>query len=320
VLGNEDAVTIKDADRDRFGIEPRYQWDDGGISLGIAYIRDKSWDLEINVEDITLNYPDWRTFSPKKAWQLNINPAFVQNWGPFSIHFEGAVAFGKATYRSIDRIANEFVEQDFKINGLGLYLDAAYNYGAGDITLMSWYADGTSYNDLNKDTPTLHSAVSMGNFYPFLVAYNSLALGAGYESNLLTDGYSGISGNDQLIGVRNDGGTDLNFANTNHWAVAIMGNHAFTDDISINYGIGYFRLVSLPPFALAANGDVIHSPNTSKSLGVEIDLGATFQILDNLSFSSKFGYMFNGSAYKVVTWDDVNKVGVVGGKPKDTFA
>jgi len=35
-----------------------------------------------------------------------------------------------------------------------------------------------------------------------------------------------------------------------------------------------------------------------KDLGFEANLGFSFQLLDNLSFVTSFGYMFNGDAYK----------------------
>jgi hypothetical protein len=58
--------------------------------------------------------------------------------------------------------------------------------------------------------------------------------------------------------------------------------------------LGWFRCPAIPR-ALgrrARRG----KPNRSEALGVEIDLGAAFQILDNLSFEAQFGYMFNGGA------------------------
>jgi hypothetical protein len=93
----------------------------------------------------------------------------------------------------------------------------------------------------------------------------------------------------------------------NHWGIGLLGNHAINDDIKLNYGIGYFRLVE-------SWHNNINGFRQSKDLGFEIDLGATFQILDNLSFETQFGYMFNGSAY-----DGWNNNGVWS-NAKDTFA
>jgi hypothetical protein len=313
-------IQRKDADRDRFGIEPRYQWDTGGVSLGVVYVRDKTFDL-MEYDEANNQWDPEDFVSVKDAWEIHINPAFVQSWGPFSIHFEGVVAFGK--YKMQHWFPNPntgiYEESQFKNNGLGLYLDGSYNYGAGDITLMGWYADGTSENDIYDGDgveiirPSYHSAVGMGDFAPFLVAYNKVTLGTGTWSNRLADGFTNTEG--------------LDAGNTNHWGIAILGNHAINDDIKLNYGLGYFRLVSVPSnhrpgryYNAYLNEDVITgTPNRSKSLGFEIDLGATFQILDNLSFETQFGYMFNGNAYRQSRYD-ANDDPVYDPKPKDTFA
>jgi hypothetical protein len=265
-------VQTKDADRDRFGIEPRYQWDTGGISLGLAYIRDK-----LPIEDDPGTPPFIGT---EKANVFLINPAFIQNWGAFSVHFEGAIAFGKWQGREWIFTGWDDLQEE-KIRGLGLYLDFAYNYGAGDITLLSWYTSGNSYK--NADDGKTRDAIDMGDFAPFLVAYNAVTLGASVYSN------------------------DLTLDDAGHWGVGVLGNHSITDDISINYGVGFFRLAGQ------------NYRDQSRNLGWEIDLGASFQILDNLAFQTKFGYMFNGDAYKRDLADDPLNPNIDPGSPKDTF-
>lgn len=93
----------------------------------------------------------------------------------------------------------------------------------------------------------------------------------------------------------------------NHWAIALTGNHAFTDDISMHYGLAYLAL-NKPNYRIAKGASYSNAGTGSwatngystqdKDLGFEIDLGFTFQLLDNLKFTSAFGYMFNGDAYK----------------------
>jgi hypothetical protein len=305
-------IQRKDADRDRFGIEPRYQWDTGGVSLGVVYIRDMTFDQQGALLGPPFNaYQGWAT---KDAYEIMINPSFVQNWGPFAIHFEGIVGFGKYTQRSyLPTCVNNttFCEREYRDNGLGLYLDASYNYGAGDITLMSWFADGSSYDDIYDATGAIrinakhHSSIGMGDFAPFLVAYNNTTLGTGTWTNNVADNFG-----DPL---------NIDAGDTNHWGIAILGNHAINDDIKLNYGLGYFRLVSNPFDSNFLTSGINATPNTSKTLGFEVDLGATFQILDNLSFETQFGYMFNGSAYRA-SWYDAGGVAWYGPKPKDTFA
>jgi hypothetical protein len=94
--------------------------------------------------------------------------------------------------------------------------------------------------------------------------------------------------------------------NTNHWAIALTGNHAFTDDISLHYGLAYLGLVN-SNYSVASSGTyndatgayaITGYQDQDKDLGFEIDLGLSFQLLDNLKLASGFGYMFNGDALK----------------------
>ena len=99
----------------------------------------------------------------------------------------------------------------------------------------------------------------------------------------------------------------------NHWGVTLAGNHAFTDDISMHYAVGYLALNN--PNYRAVNSmtvvgagaasdftDIAVTPvsyiEQDKDLGVELDLGFTFQLLDNLTYTTMFGYMFTGDAFK----------------------
>ncbi len=95
-----------------------------------------------------------------------------------------------------------------------------------------------------------------------------------------------------------------NDTNSNHWAIAFSGNHAFTDDISMHYAVGYLGLTQ-PNYRVVNSatynsvGDVVRTFKTQdKDLGWELDLGFSFQLLDNLKFHTAFGYMFAGDAYK----------------------
>jgi len=91
----------------------------------------------------------------------------------------------------------------------------------------------------------------------------------------------------------------------NHWAINLSGNHAFTDDISMHYALAYMALNN-PNYRVLSGGtvDMVNGVTGSrftdqdKDLGFEVDLGFSFQLLDNLSFVTSFGYMFSGDAYK----------------------
>jgi hypothetical protein len=291
---------FKDNDYDMFGVEGTYEWEGGGVSLGVSYHRDMTHPLV------------------EKQHAFFINPAIYQSWGPFAIHFEAQFGWGKTVYsREFSYYYSTLYEGKYENDniersaGVGFYLDGVYNYGAGDVTLATWYADGTSFSD-KKD----HSLVSLGDFAPFLVAHNSVTLGNGIYSNSFGWWFYDV------FDIRDP---ELNNYSglTNQWGIAILGNHQITPKIKLNYGIGYFRLVEPNArFNLDRLGEEDWLTQ-SKDLGWEIDVGVTFQILDNLSFETQFGYMFNGKAFDAAVFDDAgaDRLHVVGWhKAKDTFA
>jgi hypothetical protein len=276
--GSGDFTTMgrgSDISADRYQLEGTYQWDGGGAALGVWYDRDAVSVVTGNPGDLV------------KAWY--INPAVMQSWGDFSAHFEGM--YGQATI-------NPEVGTSTDAKGWGAYLDADYNYGPGNVTLSGWYVSGagskagpnSDYNGLVD----INDNVGGGNFYPLLVAYNGISSPMGGADRL------GVTGG-SLVGAANEmGGLGTNRGTNNHWAVMVGGKHAFTDDISMQYGLGYLSLVHANyqegQTVTFANGATINDKTQDKELGYEADLGFTFQLLDNLSFSTAAGYLFAGDA------------------------
>jgi hypothetical protein len=277
-------INLKDQDKDIFGIEPRFKWDGGGAALGIEYHRDMT--------------PIYGLPAPEKNYAFFINPAITQAWGPFSVSFEAKLGFGKSTFRPGSGLPDDHL----KAKGLGLFLDATYTYDSGNVSLLSFYVDGNSLDDLNAANPKLNNLVGVGDFYPYLVAFQAGAFGVGYFANAANMGYIGTGVSTAYVppppANRPFPNTGPNSV-TNVWSIGLLGNHRFNSDVRINYGVGFFRLV---------NQTYV---NQSKNLGVEFDVGAVFQILDNLSFESQFGYLVNGAAYKTFVGAD---------KPKGTYS
>jgi hypothetical protein len=316
VPGSPGFLQPKDFDYDVFGVEATYEWETGAFGLGLEYSR--------NMTDPSV----------KQDWAFFINPSFVQSFGPFAIHFEGKYGWGKRTYdrnfvnpADWNLVANSYFghpwDGTIDNKGLGLYLDGVYTYDRGDVTIAGWYVSGTN---LNEDRGELNSLVTLGDFSPFLVAFNGKTLGNGYYSDVMGSGWNkshaSIGGFEHLA--------DFNTGLTNQWGVGIMGNHTIVPDfVRINYGIGYFRLVKpvvvwyqqndgsfLNVPAIPANAGYNNGYRyQSKDIGWEIDLGFTFQIFENVSFETQFGYLFNGDAFD--SWDSQK-----GGwsNAKDTFA
>jgi hypothetical protein len=295
-----------DQDKDRFGIEAKYVWDTGGFTLGVSYTRDLtglSHPLVGNIpggyllmDGFTDAFGPEHPYLPSNNWLIHINPALVQSWGPFSIHFEADFAFGRTTYADACR---SWIDNGLNVGpcipgnkvssvelGLGLYLDANYNYGAGDVTLMAWYIDGTPWD---YDGDVSRHNVTMGDFAPFLVAFNGTWSGNGYYSNTIATDYPW----------------------SGQFGVGLLGKHAINDDISLNWGLGSFWLAKQA------------WPGQSKYLGFELDLGASFKLLENVSFETQFGYMWNGPAFRYTAIR--NDIGNITGytlrpRPEGTFA
>ncbi|MDR2405800.1 MAG: hypothetical protein LBE27_05460 [Deltaproteobacteria bacterium] len=314
----------KDQDYDVFGVEGTYEWDTGGFSLGVEYQRNNT-DPAV-----------------EKDYAMFVNPAFVQSFGPFAIHFEGKIGWGKRTYNrdlvpenvanwiAVDYLGGEPGSWNYGIEnkGLGLYLDGVYTYDQGDLTIAGWYVTGSN---MNEKRGSLNSLVDLGDFAPFLVAFNGQTLGNGQFSDVLGAGWMGGTGNSVFEGWTPDGSVDAigyNVGQKNQWGIGILGNHTIIPDkISMNYGLGYFRLAKpslvwvgddnggyyAAPFV--QSGDPSPFRYQSKDLGWEIDLGFTFFIFENVYLETQIGYMFNGDAFEY--WDDDAKAWK---DPKDTFA
>jgi hypothetical protein len=216
------------------------------------------------------------SFGADNNYAIYINPALVLSWGEigaggkFSIHFEGEAAWGET---EVD---------DFTLDrrGLGVYLDGLYEYAdGGNIALAGFFVDGNSETEV-----TDHTLVSMGDFAPFLVAFNGTTLGNSINSTSI----------------------DLDLPGTGYWGIGILGNHALTPEISLNYGIGYLQIVNTRTADFGDYAGKDRYVAFKKDLGWEIDLGFNFQLLDNLYFQTQFGYMFTGRAFDIDDGRELN--------------
>ena len=249
-----------DNNSDLFITEGAYFWDGGGASLALLYQRDAATNATVQDH-----------FGPGTAWF--INPAVMHSWGDFSFHFEGKAGWGRQKH-SLQNQDTWAWDRTAKNDGLGLYLDFDYNYGPGNVNLAGWWTSGT---DLDDNDPDGNNLVSMGSFYPLLVAYNGDVSGWGRYSQNAVNVANARAGRDDVTGRDNTGAA-------NHWAIDLSGAHAFNDDISLTYALAYLALDNT-------------APGASKSIGTEVDLGLQIQLLDNLMFTTSAGYLFTGKAF-----------------------
>ncbi|MDR2945786.1 MAG: porin [Candidatus Adiutrix sp.] len=346
-----------DQDVDAFLIEPRYEWDGGGTALGLSYQRDAAhFD---GVQDVGTGYDNRAT--ALSLWALN--PAVMHSWGNFSMHLEGLAVWGAQDFDYLDPT---IADDDASASGYAFYLDGDYNYGPGNVTLAGWWSSGSNLDDIDNKGfgsdidqgnfyPLLvafngdasgwgresDNAVSLANdgFENFVAGgfYGETFLNdaAGVRGSISYDSdyneISRVSGNFTnfmdavVVGSRTV--DDLNGGTNNHWAIALTGNHALSDDIALHYGLAYLALNN-PTYSVATAGNVNDLANTmryseqEKDLGVEADLSFSFQLLDNLQYVTSFGYMFNGDAYKSLrgyTIDASDNVEAVWDDPEDSY-
>jgi|GEM_PF-1362224 len=201
---------------------------------------------------------------------------------------------------------------------------------AGNDIVKGGLQDPTRYNGQKN-----RALVDMNdNFYPFVVAYASenrfggrdgrFSAHADRGGNAIWWGNTGIVR--QINGRYED--TALKAHNlphsvqtaahdndkANHWGISLHGNHTFSSEISLSYALGYMGLVN-PNYSVGTyftsggkeylgnagetkDGRWTSHRTQSKDLGWEIDLGLRIKLLDNLTFATTFGYMWNGDAYK----------------------
>jgi hypothetical protein len=257
----------KDADYDRYSVEPYYKWETGGVSLALQYDRNNYSSTAILTDD------------PVKNYSFSLNPAFTQKWVlqeklALALHAEAKYSNGK--YKNPVPVNAESHRQD----GFGAYVDLALEYAKGAATLGGWYFDGNGQRQASAtanpttDGTRRHDLVQPGEgFYPFVVFYlnhtapaRRLATFGGKES-------------------------------PNHWAVALMGNHKITDNITLNYGVADFRR--------SRGVQLVDGSQVSKHLGTEFDLGIVIKFLDNVQFSSKVGVFSSGPYYSQFYNNDV---------------
>lgn len=260
---------LKDADYDRYSIEPFYQWDTGGVSLALQYDRNNfNYSYSNNIAAGSLPDPTVDT-----NYVVTVNPAFYQGWAvggdkKLSVHGEFKYALGKFRRGPIGGVEQREITQD----GFGGYLDLALDYQQGTAALAGWYFrgndQGPGYNRPNDWRD--HSLVDGGEgFYPFFLFYYGNNF---FAANATRD----LEGNQQ----------------PGHWAVALFGNHNINEFVTLNYGIGSFRKTN--DYYLADGS------TASRTLGTEVDVGLTVKVLDNLLWQTKVGVFDTGKYYSDV--------------------
>jgi hypothetical protein len=261
--GVGDLIYGYDDDADTYGIRGDYKWATGSANMAFIYHRFRDHFLNQNAAAIAA------TEAGRDEIDIyHFNPAYMQTFGPFSIHAEFDYMAGVVRYDDANGRTNL---QDKDLIGWGGYVDAFYNYGSGEIGAQFQYLQGA--DDWYDTDDTKEGVLGYGgDHYPWLLAQAIIA------NHDLSDGsVDGIAG----------GGADRNY-----WAFGLQANHNLSEILMLHAAIGYFQLVNVPDNYLTARDEV------DKNLGFEADFGLHWKIMEGLDLSSVAGYFWAGSAFE----------------------
>ncbi|MDR2349683.1 MAG: hypothetical protein LBF41_03505 [Deltaproteobacteria bacterium] len=279
---------IFDSDSEKDAVMYRNDWSNGfGLKAFYAKRAHTAPTAAVPAEDV-----DWDRFSlePYYKWDgggmsvavqydndkranvvsnyiVSVNPAVTHK---FAIGEKATLALNAELKYSAGELQSLPDTDSIDQSGFGVYGDLTLGYGTGSMSLAGWWLGGND-EGATPDTPKKQNLVGSGQaFYPFLI-FNQNLMGASITP---------------LGGVPSD---DYKTDNSNHWGLALLGNHTINKYVTFNYGLGYFGKVA----------DYYLTPDetVSKNLGTEVDLGITAKLMDNITYTTKFGFFFPGDYY-----------------------
>ncbi|MDR1042247.1 MAG: hypothetical protein LBR80_19205 [Deltaproteobacteria bacterium] len=246
---------VRDADYDRFSVEPYWTWDTGGASIALQYDNDKTGRAADGRDSLKF---------------VSVNPAFAQSFdvgeqSKLTFHAEAKFAWGKRSYAPGSAAALD-PRTKSKVTGAGAYMDLNLDYGPGDATLAGWWFNGAnrSEGDLANRIDTKDLVDPGTAFYPFLIFYKA------YGDQ--PAGSMGLEGN----------GTP------GHWALALMGKQRLNDWVSLTYGLGHFRKTG--GYTLANGRSVSKTLGTEVNLGLAVKLLDNLTWSTNAAFFDSGSY------------------------------
>lgn len=222
-----------DADQDfnHYILSAQYMFANGGVNGYLHYFANHAAPGVSN---------NWWTFQP----------AVLLNFGPVGLRGELQWSTGEIKAGGVDTDRE----------GMGIYLDAGYTYGPGQIGAYYFWLQGDDPN-----TTEVEGTVGSGDdFEPLLLVYE---IGLQYAGAVLPD--ADLSGHDA----------------SNHWIFGLYWNHNVTEDLMLNAAFGYIGINEV------ANG-------WDDTYGTEVDFGISYGVMANLTYNATFGYFMPGDYWK----------------------
>jgi len=281
-----------DDDRDDLALVFGYKWGFGAANLTLYYQRNRAGGTEI-----AGTVPAWAGYGMAMTGYDSdiyfIQPAARFFLGPVNINTEVRYMWSNNRYNKYMRGLNlPWITgvDDYTADGWGIYLDAIYDFGPGEVGAMFLWTSPvdvgpsiTGFTGAWGDQRRTGIVATGGDFTPFFVAYSQ-----GTASWLRGQSLSGNV--NPFAGVLNS---------SNHWMIGGWVDYNITDALMIHGSLGYMQLQSVPaPEWQNIGGIMVQRATYSKDYGWEADIALTYDIMEGLRYTTIFGYFFAGDAAK----------------------
>ncbi len=201
------------------------------------------------------------------------DPYFKGTFGPFAI--EAEAQWWTGDWREYDSAAGL---DDVDYDAMRYIVDGAFNFGPGSVGLGYAHADGQDEDDEDWTVPG--DGLGGNDWEPLLILTSA-------------------TGNSGLGGTR--GGITLTNFNSDN-------SNLTTDQLGFDIFYVYGSFVPMEKLTLTAIVGMASAAETpdgyDDEIGTEFDLGAKYQLMDNLNYDVKFGFLSAGDLYKGTSADD----------------
>ena len=241
-----------------------------GLMFGYALDkRDNGFSQEFR--DV-FNIPAGETYQ-RKFWLFD--PYFKGNFGPINVEAE-------AQWYTGDAFDTEGNGTDY--NAWRYILDVSFNFGPGNVGIGYAHADGQDADDEDWTIPG--NGLGGTDWEPLLILTHSSA-------NSGLGGQYTIAGGDYTVGNLNSGSASNAIKAFGYDIVYLYGNYAATETVTLNAILGFaWADETNTPWT-----EALGLTNVDDEYGWEFDIGAKWQVMDNLAYDAKFGYFKAGDLY-----------------------
>jgi hypothetical protein len=260
------------------GFEKVTEMDDGWINTATngadmdvdSYFVDVTYNAEGMEAGIEFAYTNDKSTATQNTQFWTINPYFKGAIGPVNI--EGELGMITGDFIDYDAAGT----QDIDYDAMAYHLSAGMAVGPATLTLGYAHVDGEN----NDATEVQAYGLGGADWEPLLIA----------TSYYIDTGLGGVGNLNSINGgaVSATGGTGT--VDLGYDVIYIAGSYPLTEDITLNAILATADADETETFDTAVEDD----------LGVEFDIGADWKIMDNMTYSLKFGFFSAGDLWKSV--------------------